>query len=150
MLTAAHMLNTHGILLRRCQQVALGIFTEEAEDVGFSPTQFSALAFVQIEPGIQQNMLGERIALDRSSVTKCVEILEARELITRTVDPSDKRARLLHITPAGIEVLDQLTKAAARARARIEASMGKDQFQAFLKSMNDFIAVPASEKQEKD
>lgn len=150
MLTAAHMLNTHGILLRRCQQVALGIFTEEAEDVGFSPTQFSALAFVQIEPGIQQNMLGERIALDRSSVTKCVEILEARELITRTVDPSDKRARLLHITPAGIEVLDQLTKAAARARARIEASMGKDQFQAFLKSMNDFIAVPASEKQDKD
>lgn len=150
MLTAAHMLNTHGILLRRCQQVALGIFTEEAEDIGFSPTQFSALAFVQIEPGIQQNMLGERIALDRSSVTKCVEILEARELITRTVDPSDKRARLLHITPAGIEVLDQLTKAAARARARIEASMGKDQFQAFLKSMNDFIAVPASEKQGKD
>lgn len=150
MLTAAHMLNTHGILLRRCQQVALGIFTEEAEDIGFSPTQFSALAFVQIEPGIQQNMLGERIALDRSSVTKCVEILEARELITRTIDPSDKRARLLHITPAGIEVLDQLTKAAARARARIEASMGKDQFQAFLKSMNDFIAVPASEKQEKD
>lgn len=64
MLTAAHMLNTHGILLRRCQQVALGIFTEEAEDIGFSPTQFSALAFVQIEPGIQQNMLGERIALD--------------------------------------------------------------------------------------
>ncbi len=150
MLTAAHMLNTHGILLRRCQQVALGIFTEEAEDIGFSPTQFSALAFVQIEPGIQQNMLGERIALDRSSVTKCVEILEARELITRTVDPSDKRARLLHITPAGIEVLDQLTKAAARARARIEASMGKDQFQAFLKSMNDFIAVPASEKQDQD
>jgi len=150
MLTAAHMLNTHGILLRRCQQVALGIFTEEAEDIGFSPTQFSALAFVQIEPGIQQNMLGERIALDRSSVTKCVEILEARELITRTVDPSDKRARLLHITPAGIEVLDQLTKAAARARARIEASMGKDQFQAFLKSMNDFIAVPASEKQAQD
>ncbi|UXS03696.1 MarR family winged helix-turn-helix transcriptional regulator [Agrobacterium tumefaciens] len=128
----------------------MGIFTEEAEDIGFSPTQFSALAFVQIEPGIQQNMLGERIALDRSSVTKCVEILEARELITRTVDPSDKRARLLHITPAGIEVLDQLTKAAARARARIEASMGKDQFQAFLKSMNDFIAVPASEKQDKD
>ncbi|TMV21657.1 winged helix-turn-helix transcriptional regulator [Rhizobium sp. Td3] len=150
MLTAAHMLNTHGILLRRCQQVALGIFTEEAEDIGFSPTQFSALAFVQIEPGIQQNMLGERIALDRSSVTKCVEILEARELITRTIDPSDKRARLLHITPAGIEVLDQLTKAAARARARIEASMGKDQFQAFLKSMNDFVAVPASEKQDKD
>lgn len=150
MLTAAHMLNTHGILLRRCQQVALGIFTEEAEKIGFSPTQFSALAFVQIEPGIQQNALGERIALDRSSVTKCVEILEARELITRTVDPSDKRARLLNITPAGIEVLEQLAEAAARARTRIEASMGKEQFQTFLKGMNAFIAVPTTSKQDKD
>ncbi|WP_353622913.1 MarR family transcriptional regulator [Aliirhizobium terrae] len=37
---------------------------------------------MQIEPGIHQNMLGERIALDRSSVTKCVENLEARGMIS--------------------------------------------------------------------
>lgn len=140
-LTADYMLNTHGILLRRCQQVALAIFTEEAADLGFSPTQFSALAFIDIEPGIHQNTLGERIALDRSSVTKCVEILEERGLIRREVDRKDKRARLLYIAPEGQAVLEQVSAAAARARRRIEGAMGADEFASFLKSMKAFSTI---------
>jgi MarR family transcriptional regulator, lower aerobic nicotinate degradation pathway regulator len=135
------MLNTHGILLRRCQQVALALFTEEAVELGFSPTQFSALAFIQIEPGIHQNVLGERIALDRSSVTKCVENLEGRGLIRREVDKNDKRARLLYVTTEGEAMLEQVAAAAARARARIEQSMGQERFLNFLKDMKAFSAI---------
>jgi DNA-binding MarR family transcriptional regulator len=138
MLTANHMLNTHGILLRRCQQVALAIFSKEAAELDFSPTQYSALAFVHIEPGIHQNTLGERIALDRSSVTKCVEILEARGLIRREVDKKDKRARLLYITPEGSALLDQVAAAAARARKRIEGMLGEERFAGFLKDLRAF------------
>jgi MarR family transcriptional regulator, lower aerobic nicotinate degradation pathway regulator len=140
-LTADWMLNTHGILLRRCQQVALALFTEEAVELGFSPTQFSALAFIQIEPGIHQNILGERIALDRSSVTKCVENLEGRALIRREVDRNDKRARLLYVTTEGEAMLEQVAAAAARARARIEQSMGQERFLNFLKDMKAFSAI---------
>jgi MarR family transcriptional regulator, lower aerobic nicotinate degradation pathway regulator len=140
-LTADFMLNTHGILLRRCQQVALAIFTDEAAHLGFSPTQFSALAFIDIEPGIHQNTLGEKIALDRSSVTKCVEILEERGLIRREVDRKDKRARLLYITEDGQGVLNEVGAAAARARARIEGVMGAEEFATFLKSMKAFSSI---------
>ncbi|MGF9562051.1 MarR family winged helix-turn-helix transcriptional regulator [Neorhizobium sp. JUb45] len=139
--TAEHMLNTHGILLRRCQQVALALFTEEASEFGFSPTQYSALAFTYIEPGIQQNMLGERIALDRSSVTKCVEILENEGLIRREVDSKDRRARLLFITPEGEQVLQTVHEAALKARSRIHSAMGKERFQNFLEDMKAFSAI---------
>lgn len=137
-LTTDYMLNTHGILLRRCQQVALAIFDQEAADLGFSPTQFSALAFMHLEPGIQQNVLGERIALDRSSVTKCVEILESRGLVRREVDAKDKRARMLFITDEGEAVLERVSAAARRARLRIEAAMGEERFMNFLKDMREF------------
>lgn len=140
-LTANHMLNTHGILLRRCQQVALAIFTEEASELGFSPTQYSALAFVHIEPGIHQNTLGERIALDRSSITKCVEILEGRSLIRREVDLNDKRARLLYTTPEGEEMLAAVSAAAGRARRRIQGAMGEERFANFLKDMKAFSSI---------
>lgn len=139
--TAEHMLNTHGILLRRCQQVALALFTEEASEFGFSPTQYSALAFTYIEPGIQQNTLGERIALDRSSVTKCVEILENEGLIRREVDSKDRRARLLFITPEGEKVLQTVHEAALKARSRIHSAMGKERFQNFLEDMKAFSAI---------
>ncbi|MEB2843825.1 MarR family transcriptional regulator [Rhizobiales bacterium RZME27] len=139
--TADHMLNTHGILLRRCQQVALALFTEQAAEHGFSPTQYSALAFTYIEPGIQQNALGERIALDRSSVTKCVEILERDGLIRREVDRNDRRARMLYITPEGELVLQTVHDAALKARSRIYETMGKERFQNFLEDMKVFSAI---------
>lgn len=141
MLNAEDMLNTHGILLRRCQQVAMGIFTEEAENLDFSPTQYSALAFIHIEPGIHQNTLGERIALDRSSVTKCVEILEARGLLRREIDSRDKRARLLYITPEGDEMLKEVNAAARRARKRIEAVLGEERFRNFIADMKAFSDI---------
>ncbi len=140
-LTAEHMRNTHGILLRRCQQVAMTIYMEEAAELDFSPTQFSALAFIQIEPGIHQNALGKKIALDRSSVTKCVEILENRHFIRREVDRKDKRARLLFITPEGEATLEQASAAAMRAKTRIEERMGKDRFSNFIKDLHAFSAV---------
>lgn len=139
--TSEEMLNTHGILLRRCQQVALAIFTEEAAEYGFSPTQYSALAFIYIEPGIHQNVLGERIALDRSSITKCVEGLEARGLIRREVDSKDKRARLMYITPEGEDILEKVTAASAKARKRIKLAIGEQTFADLLSSTRAFGAM---------
>ncbi|WP_312947447.1 MarR family transcriptional regulator [Agrobacterium sp.] len=140
-LTADHMLNTHGILLRRCQQVALALFSDEANELGFSPTQFSALAFIKIEPGIHQNTLGDRIALDRSSITKCLEILEEKNLIKRDVDRQDKRARLLYITPEGEETLEKVAGAAVRARKRITDAMGEERFANFVDDMKAFCEI---------
>lgn len=139
--TANEILHSHGILLRRCQQVALAIFTEEAAELGFSPTQYSALALIYSGPGVHQNVLGEQIALDRSSVTKCVEGLENRGLIRREVDPKDKRARLLYITPDGEAMLTNVVAAARRARHRIHAALGTDEFSQFLDDLKAFSGI---------
>lgn len=139
--TADEMLNTHGILLRRCQQVALAIFTEEAIQFDVTPTQYSALAFIYNEPGIQQNVLGDRIALDRSSVTKCVEGLETRGLIRRQVDQKDKRARMMYITPDGEAMLKDVSAAARRARHRIECKLGGSGFSNFIDGLKAFSSI---------
>ncbi len=144
--TADEMANTHGILLRRCQQVALALFTEEATKFDFSPTQYSALSFIHNEPGIQQNALGERIALDRSSVTKCVEGLERRGLIRREVDKKDKRARRLFVTPKGKAMLENVSEAATRARQRIKQALGDAGFASFLESLKAFSGILRDEK----
>ncbi len=139
--TAHEILHSHGILLRRCQQVALAMFTQEAGDLGFSPTQYSALAFAYIEPGIHQNTMGERIALDRSSVTKCLEGLENQGYVRREVDPSDKRARLIFITPEGEEMLKQVAAAARRARKRFHAALGEAEFGHLMDQLSAFGRV---------
>jgi DNA-binding MarR family transcriptional regulator len=121
--------------------VALTLFGEETVGLDFSPTQYSALAFVYIEPGIHQNVLGERIALDRSSVTKCVEILEDRVLIRREVDRSDRRARRLFITPEGEKALEIVHAAALRARVRLEDRIGKNEFLELIGGLRAFSLI---------
>ena len=139
--TADEILHSHGILLRRSQQVALQVFAREVEHPGFSPSQYSALAFSYIEPGINQNALGEYIALDRSSVTKCVEGLENQGFIRREIDPKDKRARLLFITPAGEEMLKQLSAAARQIRKRFQDHLGEAEFAKLLDGLQAFSQI---------
>ncbi|MBM7046295.1 MarR family winged helix-turn-helix transcriptional regulator [Rhizobium lusitanum] len=131
-----------GFLIRRCHQISVAIFMEEAAELDMSPTQFSALSLIALEPGADQSTLGERIALDRSSVTKCVERLEKRGLIRREVDPADKRARKLYASQEGREMLEKATAAAGRARARLLAPLSEkegSQLLALLKQLGDTL-----------
>ncbi len=125
-LEAEDIWSAPGFLIRRCNQIATSIFLDEAREFDFSPILYSALAFVQLEPGIDQRSLGERIALDRSSVTKCVDRLVERGLISRSISSNDKRARSLQITQQGTTVLSSVYEAAGRTKERIEQRFGSD------------------------
>jgi DNA-binding MarR family transcriptional regulator len=48
-----------------------------------------------------QRALAERLHFDASNVTDIVDRLEARGLVTRTIDPSDRRVRRLVLTAEG-------------------------------------------------
>lgn len=115
-----------GFLIRRCHQISTAIFLEEIGDADLSPTQFSALATINSSPGIDQTTLGDAIALDRSSVTKCVERLQKRGLIRRTVSNSDRRARKLSSTQKGASLIEMAGPAAKRAGDRILTAMDPD------------------------
>jgi MarR family transcriptional regulator for hemolysin len=51
--------------------------------------------------GISQTELAERVALDTSTLVRLLDILAERGLIERRVNPQDRRARLIVLTPQG-------------------------------------------------
>jgi len=61
-----------------------------------------------------QGQLGERLRLEKSSVSRLTNGLEKRGWIERTVDPSDSRQRLVTATP---KALDTAEHCATIARA---------------------------------
>lgn len=55
--------------------------------------------------GISQTELAARVGLDSSSLVRLLDRLVERGLIERQIDPQDRRARLIHLTPqAGAEI----------------------------------------------
>jgi DNA-binding MarR family transcriptional regulator len=140
---ASDVWDAPGFLIRRCHQIATGIFIEEAAKQDFTPIQFAALTFVHLQPGLDQRSLGEMIALDRSSVTKCIDRLEQRGFVSRVVSPHDKRARLLQLTESGTAILKDVGGAARRTRERIEGRLGSEtlsRLSALLGEMTEKLA----------
>jgi DNA-binding MarR family transcriptional regulator len=60
------------------------------------------------------------LAMDRTTLTAAVKPLERRGLVTVTVDPADKRGRLLTLTPAGRRALASAVPIWERMHAAVE------------------------------
>jgi len=54
---------------------------------------------------LRMQALGERVVLSRTRVSRLVQELEARGLVTRSPDPHDGRSTLATITDAGVAAL---------------------------------------------
>ncbi len=88
-------------------------------------------------PGIDQTGLMERSALDRSSITKCVDRLELRGAIQRKVDPADRRVRRLVATDAGVALLHAVEAHVMQSQTRILAPLGVEKAALFLEMLKE-------------
>jgi MarR family transcriptional regulator, lower aerobic nicotinate degradation pathway regulator len=121
-----------GHLIRRCQQIAVAIFMDETKAFDLTPVQYAALIAVRAQPGVDQTRLVELIALDRSTIGKIVERLEAKALLQRRTGTTDKRTKRLYPTARGKALLDRIAEAVARAQTRILAPLAPAERQRFM------------------
>ena len=80
---------------------------------GLSMWAYIALSHLAREPASTQLVLAQAIRYDKTRLIGLLDELEDDGLITRTVDPSDRRARIVTLTEAG-----EARHAAARADIR--------------------------------
>ncbi|MFF7330612.1 MarR family winged helix-turn-helix transcriptional regulator [Streptomyces sp. NPDC090306] len=59
---------------------------------------------------MRMSKLAELLAVDMSVTSRHVAHVAARDWIERSPDPADKRSRILHLTDAGQEQLDELNR----------------------------------------
>jgi DNA-binding MarR family transcriptional regulator len=79
---------------------------EPALPTGFNGKHVGALSVIATEGPLSQQRLGERAAMDRTTVVAIVDALEEAGYVERRRDPSDRRAYALEITDAGREWLE--------------------------------------------
>lgn len=61
--------------------------------------------------GIRPGDLADRLGVDAPTVTRRLQQLEVRSLLRRAVDPLDRRAQLVQLTPAGTRMIERATAA---------------------------------------
>jgi DNA-binding MarR family transcriptional regulator len=112
-----------GHMIRRLQQIAVGIFHQETQDLDVTPVQYAVLQLVHNQPRADQRTIARSIALDTSTTAAVIDRLEARALLQRHASPDDRRLRLLTLTPSGEELLSQTIPHMEDAQKRILAPL---------------------------
>lgn len=129
-----HAQDMPGHLIRRLQQHATQIYTARTREAGFDITsvQFAALDAIQANPGIDQAGVAALIAYDRPTIGEVINRLVAKGLVERAVNASDRRARVLRLTPDGEGALARLLPVVRRLQGEILGNLAPAEQAAFL------------------
>ena len=82
------------------------VFVAAGLDV--TPDQWVVLYRLAETAGLTQAELGERTVKDKTTITRILDRLEARELLTRRRAPDDRRSQRLYLTEAGRDLAQAL------------------------------------------
>jgi DNA-binding MarR family transcriptional regulator len=84
-----------------------------AADLELSPAQCHVLHLIEPDRPIPMGQLAETLACDASNVTGLVDRLESRGLVRRRPSETDRRVKVLYLTPTGSKLrallLDRMT-----------------------------------------
>ena len=123
-----------GHLIRRLHQQSTQVFQAQMQAAGFDLTsvQFAALDAIARQPGIGQASLAATISFDRATIGGVIDRLEHKRLVQRVVSAQDRRARQLHLTPGGEQLLVAIRPVVQALQADILAPLSPAERAAFL------------------
>jgi DNA-binding MarR family transcriptional regulator len=107
-------------------------FRETLAPLSLEPREFALLRAVSAAEGQTQQAIGDRLAIPASRMVAFVDALEARGLLERRHNPLDRRARALHLTPAGRALLERAFALASELERHLCAQLGEQEREQLL------------------
>jgi len=100
-----------------------------------TPSQLSAMATLDRSGPMTLGDLAAAEQVGPSTLTRVVAALEDRGLLERTADPNDRRCAVMHVTPAGHQLLTAARNRAARLLHDRLAGLSDEQLQALAAAL---------------
>jgi DNA-binding MarR family transcriptional regulator len=111
--------------MQRAARALARHFDEALRPLALTNGQFSLLMSLNRPVPPSMGSVASLLAMDRTTLTAALKPLQRRRLVAVTVDPADKRGRLLGLTPAGRSLLARATPVWERTHAQLEDRLAK-------------------------
>jgi len=98
-------------------------FEQNARDLGLTRAQYQALAYLSRQEGIHQGGLADMLDIEPITLVRILDKLEARDLIERRAHPTDRRIRLLYLTPKAHPILASIREIGSLTRTEAFAGI---------------------------
>ena len=118
---------TLGFVLHDVARVLRKRFEQRAREaqLGLTRAQWSVLAHLARQEGINQAALAQILEIEPITLVRLLDRLQAAGLVERRPDPSDRRARVLFLTPAARPLLERIWTLAAVVREEAMAGLSE-------------------------
>jgi len=128
-------------LLRTTDMLSRGLFRVlKIEDL--SPTQYNVLRILRGAPdGLPCGEIASRMITRDPDITRLLDRLEKRKLISRCRETTDRRMVMARITPEGLKLLARLDQPVEAAHRRQLGHLGQQR----LRALADLLRVLRSQ-----
>jgi MarR family transcriptional regulator for hemolysin len=76
---------------------------------------------------VRQGVLADEMGLEGPSVVRLIDLLAAEGLVERREDPTDRRAKVLHLTPLGEAKAEEIRRVMRRLRGDLMKGIAPDE-----------------------
>ena len=102
------------LALQRATHTTLHLLSEQVADLGLTSAEVNALANLSDGAPRTVSALGRQVGAAPTTLTSVLDRLERRGHVTRGRHPSDRRALLIELTPAGRRAATTIRQAIGR------------------------------------
>ncbi|HCN72673.1 MAG TPA: MarR family transcriptional regulator [Pusillimonas sp.] len=146
-LSDAHLAQLYaqpGHLLRRAHQISASIFHDELGEM-VTPVQYAILRTLKAFPGIDQVSLAGLVAMDTSTAASIAGRLAEKKLLTRDLDPNNRRQRKLFLTEHGEALLQRTVSGIDRLHNRLFDGFTQQEETQFMALLQKLVHINNSQ-----
>ncbi|MFC4214587.1 homoprotocatechuate degradation operon regulator HpaR [Pseudophaeobacter arcticus] len=129
------------IALLRARERVMGPIRHLLSDVDLTEQQWRVLRVVQENDGIDPTEIAEQACLLLPSLTRILQKLDEKGLISRKRDKVDRRRQVIRITAAGGKIIEANIAASIAIVDRTREKMGQERYEALLDLLNELDKI---------
>jgi len=103
------------------------LHTEALSKHGLIPPHMGILYLLKKSDAMNQITLGDELGIDKATMVKLIDQLEALKLVERTQHPEDRRVKLIKLTKKGSEKQEDLHKIARQNEKVFLSALSEDE-----------------------
>ena len=126
-------------LLHRAAQRMRSATSDGAEKHGLTLRHQIVLSAMHLSPGMTQVELGRAVGMDKTTLTSELDRLEGLDLVKRSIDVRDRRARTLTITERGERLRQLVSAETERAERTALGAFSETDIVQFRRMLYDLI-----------
>lgn len=127
-----------GFNLRKASRAVSQFYDEMLRPAGIRGTQYSLLVILQMQSPITVTQLAERAVMDRTTLTRNLEVLQKQGLV-EVISGADRRTRRVSLTANGLEVLHKAYPLWLQAQSKIRETISEERLQTLLQNLMELV-----------